>query len=122
MSTNDQPKVTIGLVRAAFTSAHTPLLFAGADTHEPALKLVAQLSRHSADDDYIRAIITAALPKNYAGNTLKELGVMIAGARRRGLDVTPVTGSRKKRKAIDILCELFEASGAKLFHDPLRVG
>ncbi len=112
----------MGLMRAAFTSAHTPMLFLGAQTHEPALKLAALLVRHSDDDDHILAIIAAALPKNYSGNTLKELPEMITGARRKGFGATPVTGAGQKRKPIDTLCNLFEESGATLFHDPLRVG
>lgn len=122
MSKNNQPKATIGLIRAAFTSAHTPILFTGAETHEFALKLAAQLVRHSDDDEHIHRIIAAALPENYSGNTIKELREMIAGARRKGLDAVPLTGAGQKRKAIDILCDLFAQSGATLFHNPLRHG
>jgi hypothetical protein len=122
MSINNQASVTIGLVRAAFTSAHTPILFTGAETHESALKLAAQLARHSGDDEHIHSIIVAALPENYSGNTIRELREMIAGARRKRLDAAPVTGAGQKRKAIDILCDLFEQSGATLFHNPLRHG
>ena len=66
-------------------SEFTPQLFAGVDTHEPALRLVAQLVRHTEDDDLLQAIVTAALPETYAGDTLEELPGMIAGARQKRL-------------------------------------
>ena len=47
-------------------------LFAGVDTHEPALRLVAQLVRHTEDDNLLQAIVTAALPENYSGDTLRR--------------------------------------------------
>ena len=83
---NKQSAVSIGLIREVFCSEFTPQLFAGVETHEPALRLVAQLVRHAEDDDLLQAIVTAALPENYSGNTLEELPEMIAGARRKGFD------------------------------------
>ena len=83
---NEQSSVSIGLIREVFSSEFTPQLFAGVKTHEPALRLVAQLVRHTEDDDLLQAIVTAALPETYAGDTLKELPEMIAGARRKGFD------------------------------------
>ena len=43
------------------------------------LRLVAQLVRHAEDDDLLQAIVAAALPESYAGDTLIELSEMIAG-------------------------------------------
>ena len=83
---NKQSAVSIGLIGEVFCSEFTPQLFTGSQTHEPALRLVAQLVRHSADDNLLQAIVTAALPETYAGDTLKELPEMIAGARRKGFD------------------------------------
>ena len=48
--TNEQSAVSIGLIREVFCSEFTPQLFAGVETHEPALRLVAQLVRHTEDD------------------------------------------------------------------------
>ena len=48
---NKQSSVSIGLIREVFSSEFTPQLFAGSQTHEPALRLVAQLVRHTEDDD-----------------------------------------------------------------------
>jgi putative DNA primase/helicase len=42
--------------------------------------------RHTDNDDILQAIVAAALPLNYAGDTLRELPEMIAGARRKGFD------------------------------------
>ena len=83
---NKQSSVSISLIREVFSSEFTPLLFAGVETHEPALRLVAQLVRHTGDDNLLQALVTAALPETYAGDTLKELPEMIAGARRKGFD------------------------------------
>jgi putative DNA primase/helicase len=76
--------VSIGLIRTAFTSQHVPQLLAGHETHEPALKFAAQLVAHTDDDERIHEVVVAALPENYAGDTLKELPGMIATARRKG--------------------------------------
>jgi hypothetical protein len=84
--TSNQTIVSIGLIRAIFSSEFTPQLFGGTETHEPALRLVGQLVRHSENDDLVAAIIAAALPDGYAGDTLKELPSMIVGARKRGFD------------------------------------
>ena len=78
--------VSIGLIREVFSSEFSPQLFAGSQTHGPALRLVAQLVRHSEDDDLLQAIVAAALPETYSGNTLEEVPEMIAGARRKGFD------------------------------------
>ena len=83
---NKQSAVSIGLIGEVFCSEFTPQLFTGSQTHEPALRLVAQLVRHTEDDNLLQAIVTAALPETYAGDTLKELPEMIAGARRKGFD------------------------------------
>ena len=83
---NKQSAISIGLIREVFSSEFTPQLFGGVDTHVPALRLVAQLVRHTEDDNLLQAIVTAALPETYAGDTLKELPEMIAGARRKGFD------------------------------------
>jgi putative DNA primase/helicase len=78
--------VPIGLIQAAFTSQHVPAIMEGNGTHEFALKFVAQLVAHTDDDELIRAVVAAALPENYSGNTLGELPGMIASARRKGFD------------------------------------
>jgi hypothetical protein len=83
---NQQSSVSIGLLREVFSSEFTPQLFAGSQTHDAALRLVAQLVRHTEDENLLFAIVAAALPENYSGNTLGELPDMIAGARRKGFD------------------------------------
>jgi uncharacterized protein (DUF927 family) len=79
------PIVPIGLIKTAFESEHIPALLKGQQTHDPALRLVAQIVKH-ADDDNTALIVKAALPPNYGGDSLKELPGMIAGARQKGLD------------------------------------
>ena len=117
--TENQTIVPIGLIRAVFTSEFTPQLFGGADTHEPALRLVAQLSRHTQDDDLIGSLVAAALPEAYSGDTLDELLEMIAGARRKGFEKEPE--SRRKPTILDLLAKFFIQSAGALFHNDLRV-
>src|SRR5262245_48081020 len=84
--TSNQAVVSAGFIQTLFCSEFTPQLFAGIDAHDAALRLVAQLVRHTENNDLLFAIIAAALPENYSGNTLGELPEMIAGARRKGFD------------------------------------
>ena len=85
---DNQTAVSIGLIRAVFTSEFTPELFGGVDTHEPALRLSGQLVRYTEDDALIEAVIKGALPEAYSGDTLAELPRMIADARKKGFDKT----------------------------------
>jgi hypothetical protein len=50
---NQQSSVSIGFIREVFSSEFTPQLFAGVATHAPALRLVAQLVRHTEDDNLL---------------------------------------------------------------------
>ena len=115
---NGQSAISIGLIREVFSSEFTPQLFTGSQTHEPALRLVAQLVRHTEDDDLIEAIIAAALPENYSGNTLRELPGMIASARRKGFDKEPA-GQRRRLSTLDVLNALFAQQDVELFHSDL---
>jgi len=78
--------VSLGLIRAVFTSAHACALTKGGSTHDPARDFVAQLVRHTQDDEFITRLVGAALPEQYAGNTIEEVPAMIAGAREKGYD------------------------------------
>jgi hypothetical protein len=118
MMTSNHTVVSIGLIREFFSSEFIPQLFIGSQTHMPALRLVTQLVRHTDDDDLLQAIVTAALPENYSGNTLEELAEMIAGARRKGFDKEPA-GQRKRLSPIDILNALFTQQDVELFHSDL---
>jgi hypothetical protein len=122
--TENQTVVSIDLIGAVIRSEFTPQLFGGADTHEPTLRLVGQLARHTQDDDAIRRIITGALPETYSRNTLEELPEMVAGARRKGFDKEPEAGrpkaAQKKPTILDLLGRYFEQRGAGLFHNDLR--
>jgi hypothetical protein len=113
-----QSAVSIGLLRDVFASEFTPQLFAGVDTHEPALRLVAQLVRHTEDDNLLQAIVAAALPESYSGNTIAELPGMIASARRKGFDKEPA-GPRRRLSPIDVLNALFAQQAVELFHSDM---
>jgi hypothetical protein len=119
--TNNETVVSIALIRAVFSSEFIPQLFGGAETHEPALRLVGQLVQHSKDDDLVTAIVTAALPDGYLGDILKELPSTIAGARKRGFDKKP-EGKRKRTSTSDLLSTLVaQKKGAGPFHNEMRV-
>ena len=47
----------IKLVRAVFTSEFIPPLFSGVETHEPSLRLAAQLVKYTDDDALIEALV-----------------------------------------------------------------
>jgi hypothetical protein len=115
---NNQAVVSISLIREVFCSEFTSQLFAGSQTHEPALRLVAQLVRHTEDDNLLQAIVTAALPENYTGDTLRELPDMIASARKKGFDKERAV-PRRRLSPIDILNALFAQQGVELFHSDL---
>jgi hypothetical protein len=118
---SNQTAVSIGLISEVFCSEFTPQLFAGHDTHVPALRLVAQLVRHTEDDNLLQAIVAAALPESYSGNTLAELPGMIANARKKGFDKEPA-GQRKRLSTLDVLNALFAQQDVELFHsDPLKL-
>jgi hypothetical protein len=116
---NKQSSVSIGLIREVFCSEFTPQLFIGSQTHMPALRLVAQLVGHTESDNLLQAIVAAALPEDYAGNTLRELLNMIAGARRKGFDREP-TGPRRRLSTLDVLIALFARQDVELFHSDLQ--
>jgi hypothetical protein len=115
---NNQADISIGLIREVFSSEFTPQQFAGVDTHVPALRLVAQLVRHTEEDALVKAIVAAALPENYSGNTLTELPRMIAGARMKGFDKQP-GGQSGRRSTLDVLNALFARQDVELFHSDL---
>jgi putative DNA primase/helicase len=89
--TKNSTVAPITLVRAVFMSKYVPPLFSGAETHEPSLRLAAQLVKHTDDDALIEALVMAALPEDYSGDSIAELPGMIAGARRKGFDRTAQT-------------------------------
>lgn len=81
--------VSIHLIKAGFTSEHYPELLAGKETHDSALRLIAQLVRYTDDRDLVRRIVLSGLPADYAGNTIREIDGMIEGAVARGLSRAP---------------------------------
>jgi hypothetical protein len=111
--------ISIRLLQTAFTSEHYPALFAGTKTHDPGLRLVAQLVPYTFDDKWIEQIVRSGLPEGYAGNLIDELPEMIAGARKKGFDEQFGGISKPERSSkADKILEAFADTGAELFHDP----
>jgi hypothetical protein len=78
------PIISLRLMKTVFESEHPPTLIGAQHTHDAAVRFVAQLVKERAGENQIIAIVAAALPADYAGDTLKELPEMIAGACRKG--------------------------------------
>jgi len=94
MNTNTTAEpVSIALIEAVFTSPNLPQLFSGKETHEPALKSVNELLPHTQNVDEIVEIVRAALPKDYSGDTLKEVPGMVASGIKNGFHLKSLTKS-----------------------------
>jgi hypothetical protein len=107
-----QEAQSMGLITAVLQSEHTPTLFGGVDTHDPALRLTAQLVRYTEDDDLIMQIVVAALPPDYKGNTYAELPKMIESARENGFDA-----GGGEPSAVEIAVRIMKNAGVTLFRD-----
>ena len=118
--TDSESAIPFGLLEAAFTSAHVPELFGGDDTHEPALRFVGQLVRHTQDVDHIVSIGVACLPTRYFGNTPAELRPMVEDAIRQGFHKQPVKSRKGTPKPSEQCVTLAERASIELFHDPQR--
>jgi hypothetical protein len=104
------------LLRLVVASENALALTSGQATHEPGVRLAAELVAAGCEDDLIREIFVGLLPKDYAGNSLDELTEWIESARRKGFG-EKAGAQREKKSAADKLLELYDQSGAALFHD-----
>ena len=92
---DNQAVVSIGLMREVFTSEFTPQLFGGADTHvggadthEAALRLVAQLVRRTQDDEAIYAIVRGGAPRSLFRRHARRAAAHNRGREEEGFDKT----------------------------------
>ncbi len=111
--------IPFGLVNAALCSQFVPALFAGTDTHDPTLRLVAQLVRYTQDTDRIWEIVKACVPPEYKGNTLTEVSRMVEDAIRNGFADNFWVGSEgdDDPKVSQICLAIVRKIGVELFHD-----
>lgn len=107
---------SIGLLKAAFISEHYSLLFSGEATHEPALRLIAQLVRHTDDETLLAEVVGSGLGANYRGNTLSELPEMIRGALKKGFD-QEIPASLKMESMATAAVKLALSNAVGIFHD-----
>lgn len=122
-TTSKRQGTPIGLLKAVFTSKFTPVLFDGAETHDAANRLVAQMAQHTQDERLILRIVEAALPASYLGNTLTEVPAMLRGAVKKNFQ-----RQRKKQtkndegggSAAELLLAQIESSGIQLFHNQFK--
>jgi len=120
MAPTPSPLISFGLLRTVFESEHTQQLFAGTETHDPTLRLVAQSVQFTDDENYITSIVSAALPTNYGGNTLVELPGMIESAIEKGFG----SGSDRRAKRAspaEVCLQLLDEADVELFHDEEQV-
>jgi Bifunctional DNA primase/polymerase, N-terminal len=111
----------LAILRLVVSSRNALVLLTGNSTHEPGLRLTAELVASGCKDELVREIVISLLPTNYTGNSLDELSEWIESARRKGFD-RGADLQQSKKSASDKLIELFEQSGAALFHDEGRRG
>ncbi|WP_029084474.1 bifunctional DNA primase/polymerase [Bradyrhizobium sp. th.b2] len=107
--------VKLNLLRLVIGSEHAPSILSGENTHEPGLRLTAQLVSAGCEHDIIEKIFEALLPISYDGNSLVELSEWIRSAQSKNFGAT-----ERGEKRPSIASRLFayvEASGATLFHD-----
>jgi hypothetical protein len=111
--------ISFSLVEAVLTSPHAAALMSGNDTHEPTMRLVARLVRHTHDPDFIKEIIASLLPTNYSGNTLDEIAGMVSSAIKKGFHVAQDRGGRgiSQPKASEECLRLARSAGMELFKD-----
>ena len=103
------------LLRLVIGSEHTPSIVSGQNTHEPGLRLTAQLVGAGCNNGLVEQIFVALLPSDYSGNSLAELPEWIRSARAKNFDAAEP--SQQKPSAASRLFGYFEASGGSLFHD-----
>jgi hypothetical protein len=111
--------VSIGLIDATLTSVFGAELGSGENTHEATLRFIAQLVQHSKNEDLLIAIVKARLPNDYAGNTLKEIPMMIGSAIEKGFDQPPnKAGASQPKQSTEAMSKL-QLVGMSLCHDKL---
>ena len=113
----DQKEVGIpmGLVETVLTSPFAAELLSGKDTHDPALRLVGQMVKHTQDADWIRAIVAGCLSPDYAGNTLDEVPGMVRDSIKNGF-----AEAQGKETAASRALGLLRSGEMELFHTPQR--
>ena len=109
--------VGLGLIDAVLTSTHALDVTSGRATHEPALKLVAQISPHTQDCDAVSDIVKSLLPECYAGDTLGQVPKMLADAIKKGFHEQKKNPEKsiKETQAI-VAFNLFMEEKPSLFH------
>jgi hypothetical protein len=112
------PEISIRLIALTATSAHIPALLRGKTTHDPARDFICQLLHHTKDRDLLHAIIEAALPPDYSGNTLSEIDAMIDWATAHS--TASASQSQSKPTATQAALEIPAVREIHLFHNPLK--
>jgi hypothetical protein len=126
MIENNSLTASAKLIETCFESEHYAALFSGESTHDPALRFIGQILRHTQDEALILRVIASGLPESYkenssakTKNTLQEVPGMIKDAISKGFHETGI--ETKKSKNVDVLVAMVrERKGTELFHDALK--
>lgn len=105
-----------GVLIRMCTSAHIAAIQSGVGTHTPTLSLVAELVSAKATDVEIMAVVAAAFPEGYSGNTLDELAEMVRSAREKGFG-DPAIEEGDDENIAGKLVKLCLRNDIELFHD-----
>lgn len=116
--------ISMKIFEEVLRNANLPVLMTGVGTHDAARNLSATLVSAGAPDELITDVIEAALPDDYAGDTLSELRGMIEGARNKGFGDRPRTPGRgsegaSRRSVTKSALEMLKGK-VDLFHDETR--
>lgn len=118
---HSQEVQSMGLLTAMLESEHTPKLFGGQNTHDPALRLVGQLVPYTQAPERIVDLVRAALPEGYSGDTLTKIPAMVKGAIEKGFHKRKPKKSDQGTISAEAM-KLVSDSGMSLFHDSQNRG
>ena len=109
------------LLRVCFASEHYAGLLTQKETHDNALRFVAQVVSVTQDAGLIGQIAKTAFSDDYKGNTMEEIPGMVEDAIAKGFHETDEKEKEEEQKAqAQLLFDLVISKGCELFHDAIQ--
>ena len=100
---NNENVTSLDLLQTVLPSAHGFELTRAESTHDPALQFVGQVVVHTKDEEEICALVTSLLPKNYKGDTLKEVPQMLSSAIEKGFHKPKAKAGNSKNETQSVI-------------------